>query len=341
MQEVRTEEAVGKVLLHDITKIVKGEFKGVAYKKGHVIQKDDVEKLKDLGKFSLFVGDIPENSIHENDAALALKHACMGKNLKASEIKEGKIELIATLDGLLDINIDALDRINDIDDIIIATRLSGFEVKNADRVAGMRIVPLYINKDKLEKVEKITDGKPIINVIPFKKIKYALLTIGNEVYNKRIEDTFSPVIESKLKKYDAEMIMHETVSDDLEMIENALMEMCKEKSVDAVFCTGGMSVDPDDRTPKAIKDVTKEIICYGVPSLPGSMFMLAIAEDNKPVVGLPGCVMFAKNTIFDWVLPKIIAGIKLRKKDFKRLGYGGFCTSCDVCHFPNCWHLNR
>lgn len=339
MNQIRVEDAVGKVILHDITRIVKDEFKGVGFKKGHIIQPEDVEKLKDLGKFFIYAGDINPDDIHENDAALILGDICKGENLCTSDIKEGKIELVATKDGYLDIDIQRLNEINDIDDIIIATRIQGFGVKKGDKVAGARIIPLFIDNKPLKKAQKIFDNKPLINIKPFVCKNFAVITIGNEVYNKRIKDTFTPVVEDKLKAFECKMVFHQICSDDVRMIKSAIEKAKQDKSIDLIFCTGGMSVDPDDRTPAAIKLSGADIVNYGAPSLPGSMFLLGYFDDGRAIAGLPGCVMFAKNTIFDVVLPRLIAKVKIDKKFFKRLGYGGYCTSCPECHFPNCWYL--
>lgn len=339
MKEIRVEDAVGKVLLHDITRIVKGEFKGVEFKKGHVIQQSDVDRLKDLGKFHIFAGDVKKGSVHEDEAASFLSKIIGGQNLVFSEVKEGKIELISICDGYLDIDIDRLNKINDIDDIIVATRIQGIGVKKDDKVAGTRIIPLFIDKAQLEKAEKIAANNPIINILPFKAKKFAVITVGNEVYHKRIKDTFTDVVIDKLKAYNCQIVLHEVVSDDSDMIGTALKKAINSKDVDMIFCTGGMSVDPDDRTPLAIRNTGANIVTYGVPSLPGSMFMLSYLPDGRPIAGLPGCVMFSRNTIFDIVLPRLVAGIPITKKFFKRLGYGGYCTNCKECHFPNCWYL--
>ena len=108
------------------------------------------------------------------------------------------------------------------------------------------------------------------------------------------------------------------------------------KGVDLVLVTGGMSVDPDDKTPLAIKNTGAKIVSYGAPVLPGAMFLLSYMDDGRAILGLPGCVMYAKRTIFDLVIPRVLADIKVDEKFLNNLGNGGLCLNCPVCVFPNC-----
>jgi molybdenum cofactor synthesis domain-containing protein len=167
-----------------------------------------------------------------------------------------------------------------------------------------------------------------------------LVTTGNEVYHGRIKDTFSDVVKEKLREYGAEVIKHTVTDDDNSHIEAAIREMI-EAGCDMVICTGGMSVDPDDRTPLAIRNVCGEVVTYGAPVLPGAMFLLAYCKrdgssDSIPVMGLPGCVMYARRTIFDLVLPRVLADVPVTPEDLARMGQGGLCLNCDVCIWPNC-----
>ncbi|NFS27499.1 molybdopterin-binding protein [Clostridium botulinum] len=335
MKLIDTKNSVGHVLCHDITQIIKDVKKGTAFRKGHIVTEEDIPVLLSLGKDHLYVWEKKEGFFHENEAAEVLLKICKNDNMTNSEVKEGKIELIASCEGLLKIDIDKLKKINMLDEIIIATRHNNTIVKKGDKLAGMRVIPLIIDGKKLESAKKIGESVPIIELKNFVKKKVGIVTTGNEVYYGRIKDTFSPVIKEKLSKFDVEIIGQTIVNDDTDNITNAIRTYI-DKGANMVICTGGMSVDPDDLTPSAIKSTGAKIISYGAPVLPGAMFLLSYYNDNIPILGLPGCVMYAKQTIFDLVLPRIMADEKISKDDLASLGHGGLCLSCEKCTYPNC-----
>lgn len=335
MKLVKVEDAVGHVLCHDMTQIIKDEYKGARFKKGHVVTKEDIPVLLSMGKENLYVYEVQEGVLHENDAALRLRDICMNEYMSCSEVSEGKIELKSDIHGLFTVDTMRLNSINSIDDIMIATRKGNTAVKPTDKLCGTRVIPLIIDEAKILEAESIFDKEPILKLYPFILKSAGVITTGSEVYHKRIEDKFTPVIIEKLKAYGIEVVHHIIVDDGIDNINNAIMTMRK-KDVDMILCTGGMSVDPDDNTPGAIRNSGADIVTYGVPVLPGAMFLLGYFDDGKVVVGLPGCVMYAKATVFDLALPKIAAGLKLTKQDFVNMGEGGLCLSCDNCTYPVC-----
>ncbi|MGX8774209.1 MAG: molybdopterin-binding protein [Bacillota bacterium] len=336
MKEIRTVDAVGQVLCHDITQIIKDVSKGPVFRKGHVIREEDIPVLLSVGKDHIFVWEKDDSMMHEDDAAEVLCEICRGENISRGEAKEGKIELRAECDGLLKIDEEKLNMVNSFGQMMIATRHGNFPVRRGDKLAGTRIIPLVIEKEKMEEVREKAGGEPILNVLPFLHKKVGIVTTGNEVFHGRIEDTFTPVVMEKVKAFGAEIIGHKYSDDANEHIEEAIRELIAE-GADMILCTGGMSVDPDDRTPLAIRNVCGSVVTYGAPVLPGAMFLLAYYGDgNIPVMGLPGCVMYAYRTIFDLVLPRVFAGEILSKEDFDRLGQGGLCLDCETCTFPNC-----
>lgn len=335
MKLYKTEEAVGQILCHDITQIIPGVVKDAVFRKGHVIRKEDIPVLLSVGKEHIYVWENDENILHENDAADILYQICKGEGMHGSDVKEGKIELIADYEGILKIDREKLRKVNRVGEMMIASRHGDFPVKKGDKIAGTRIIPLVIEKEKMERVKDLAGEKPIFRILPYQKKKIGLVTTGSEVYKGRIQDAFTPVIREKLAEYGMEIQMHELSDDQHEQI-TAIIKKMLDAGMDMIICTGGMSVDPDDRTPLAIKNTGAEIVTYGAPVLPGAMFMLGYVKGNIPVVGLPGCVMYAKRTIFDLVLPRLLAGEKIEKEELDRLGEGGLCLNCPTCTFPNC-----
>lgn len=335
MKLMKTEDAVGQVLCHDITQIIKDKTKDAVFRKGHIIKEEDIPVLLSVGKDHIYIWEKEEGMLHENEAAEILYEICKGDNMSPTEVKEGKIELIADCDGLLKIDLEKLKKINSLSEMMIATRHHNFPVKKGDKLAGTRIIPLVIEATKMDHAKEICDGKPILELKKFTNKRVGIVTTGNEVFYKRIEDTFTPVIIDKLSEYHVEVIGHKISDDNHENITASIMELL-DTGANLIICTGGMSVDPDDKTPLAIKNTGADIITYGAPVLPGAMFLLSYYKGNIPILGLPGCVMYAKRTIFDLVLPRIMADDQITFDDLASLGHGGLCLSCPVCTFPNC-----
>lgn len=335
MKQIKTVDAVGHVLCHDMTQIIPGKYKGARFRKGHVVTQEDIPVLLSMGKERLYVWEMTPGMLHENDAAERLAALCISDSMTRSEVKEGKIELFAAQDGLFVIDRARLRAVNAIDDLMIATRHGDLPVKAGDKLCGTRVIPLVIEEEKLVQAEKACAGAPILRILPFTKKTCAVITTGSEVFHGRIEDKFTPVIEQKLAAFGVTVTQHETVDDGIENITAAIAK-ARASRPDLIVCTGGMSVDPDDNTPGAIKKSGAEIVTYGAPVLPGAMLLVGYYDDGTPVLGLPGCVMYAKATVFDLILPRVLADVRLKKEDFVEMGEGGLCLGCEVCRYPVC-----
>lgn len=338
MKEIRTEDAVGHILCHDITQIIKDKKKGVLFKKGHIVREEDIPALLSVGKEHLFVWEKKEGILHENEGAGILYKICAGENMHGTDVSEGKIELIADCPGLLKIRRDALNAVNGLGEMMIASRHGDFPVKKGDKIAGTRIIPLVIEKEKMDRAVEATGEEPIFSVLPFRQKKVGIVTTGSEVKKGLIKDTFTPVLREKLSEYPTEIIGQTLPGDDREQITSDILRFAEE-GAGLIIASGGMSVDPDDRTPGAIRDTGAEIITYGAPVLPGAMLLIAYLNMNGrniPVLGLPGCVMYAKRTVFDLILPRIMADDPIRREEIASLGEGGLCLNCSVCTFPDC-----
>ena len=337
MKLIKTEDAVGSVLCHDLTQIIKGVTKDAVFRKGHIVQPEDIPVLLSIGKEHLYVWEADENMLHENDAARILCAICKNANMHESEVKEGKIELSATCEGLFKVDSKRLQLVNSFGQMMIATRHGNTPVKKGDKLAGTRIIPLVIEKEKMYSIQELCGEEPILKLLPYKLKKAAVIATGSEIFTGRIKDTFTPVIEEKLAEYGVEVVFKQVLGDDPEAVTAAIKSAIEEKGAELVCCTGGMSVDPDDRTPLAIKNTGAQIISYGAPVLPGAMFLLAYYGVNKvPLMGLPGCVMYSKRTIFDLVLPRVIACDYVTAEELAQLGEGGLCLNCPVCTYPAC-----
>ena len=340
LKVIRTQDAVGHILCHDITQIIPGEKKGPVFKKGHVVTSEDIPVLLSVGKENLYVWEKTENLLHENEAAEILREICMGNSslMEYGEASEGKIDIKSAVTGLLKIRSENLFNVNSLGEMMIATIHGNTVVHPGDKICGTRIIPLAIEKEKMLEAKKIAGDQPILSILPINPAKVGVVVTGSEIEKGLIKDSFTPVLEKKFKEFGCTVMGKKITGDSTEKIVSAIHEFSSE-GANLILCTGGMSVDPDDRTPLAIRQSGAKIVTYGAPVLPGAMFLLSYLDSPRgeiPVLGLPGCVMFAGRTVFDLVLPRILAGEKLEKNDIVSYGEGGLCLGCKVCHYPDC-----
>ena len=335
MKLIRTEDAVGHVLCHDMTQIIKDQYKDARFRKGHIVTEADIPVLLSMGKEHLYVWEMTPGMVHENYAAERLLALCGQENMTRSEVKEGKIELKAASDGLFQVDSRRLIAVNSIENIMIATRKGNTAVKKGDKLAGMRVIPLIIEEERLRAAEAAAGTAPLLKLLPYVKETAAIVATGSEVKNGLIQDTFTPVVRDKLAAYGIETVSVLYSGDGVDNVANAIAEV-RQTGADLILCTGGMSVDPDDNTPGGIRQSGARIVTYGAPVLPGAMFLLGYFEDDTPIMGLPGCVMYAGATIFDLALPRIAAGVEMTRTDFAVMGEGGLCLGCRPCHWPDC-----
>lgn len=333
MKKVKVQDAIGMTLCHDITAMVDG-FKGAAFKRGHVITQEDIPKLLDIGKQHVFIWEENAGEIHEEDAARRLSQMTTVNGAHYGSISEGKVQLFADQDGMFCVDKALLAAVNRIGDITITTLPDHYPVKAGDRLASMRIVPLVTEERQIAEAEALCAGKQLYDLRPFKPLKVGIIITGSEIYHGRIKDKFERVARAKLAHYPAEILGVHVCDDELDMIVGAGRALLAEGAELLIF-SGGMSVDPDDLTPSAIREMGAEIISYGVPSQPGNMTLVAYL-DQAALLGVPGAAISRPTTMFDVLLPQIFCGDPLTKDDLIRLGEGGLCQMCDNCHFPNC-----
>lgn len=333
MKKVKVQDAIGMTLCHDITAMVDG-FKGAAFKRGHVITQEDIPKLLDIGKQHIFIWEENAGEIHEEDAARRLSQMTTVNGAHYGSISEGKIQLFADQDGMFRVDKALLAAVNRIGDITITTLPDHYPVKAGDRLASMRIVPLVTEERQIAEAEALCADKQLYDLRPFKPLKVGIIITGSEIYHGRIKDKFERVARAKLAHYPAEILGVHVCDDELDMIVGAGRTLLAEGAELLIF-SGGMSVDPDDLTPSAIREMGAEIVSYGVPSQPGNMTLVAYL-DQAALLGVPGAAISRPTTMFDVLLPQIFCGDPLTKDDLIRLGEGGLCQMCDNCHFPNC-----
>jgi len=333
MKKINVENAVGFPLCHDITAIRDG-FKGVAFRRGHVITEDDIPKLLDLGKRCIFVWEESAGEIHEEDAALRLAAMAQVIGAHYTAPSEGKVSLISDTRGLFRVDTDLLDKINSIGDITICSIPDHFPIEPGYRIASARIVPLVTKEDQIISAENFCAGKKLFDIRPYKRLHTGIVITGSEIYSGRIVDKFEPIARKKLSKFPCD-ILGFSICDDAPAMLSAAIDKYLEAGADLIILTGGMSVDPDDLTFSAIEATGAEIITKGVPAQPGNMFTLAYLGDVA-IIGVPGAAVHAKITMFDVVLPQLFTGDRFAKKDLVHLGEGGLCLQCPDCYFPAC-----
>jgi hypothetical protein len=336
MKKIKVENAIGTVLSHDITRIKRGEFKGPAYKKGYIIKEEDVSELRKLGKNYLYVMELGADQLHEDDAARRIAPAISGQGLAFSEPAEGKINISAEYAGLFKVNVDALLAVNRMENIIVATLKNHFPCEKGQIVAGTRIIPLTISKERIEALEALTEtiDEPILTVKAYRPLKVGAVVTGSEVYKGLITDDFGPSIGKKLLDAGCTLLKKILVPDNEKKIAEAILEL-RILGCELIITTGGLSVDPDDLTRSGVLATGAKNIFYGSPVLPGAMLMVSYL-DEIPIISLPACVFYYKRTVFDLIFPKFIAGETVTGDEIAAMGHGGLCMNCEVCHYPVC-----
>lgn len=338
MKTVHVSKAAGLVLGQDLTRIVPGEFKGVAFPKGHIIQQEDIPVMLNMGKDHVYIMELGPEDVHENLAAQQLSTLTAGSNIIKDHASEGKVQMRSGILGLLDIQTDKLLQINEMPGVALSTLHSGTLVKENEIVAAAKVIPLSLPRNTLHQIERLCADEKIISIRPIPARKAGLVITGNEVYYGRIQDKFEAVIQKKISDLGSELTTTIFLPDDAAKISKAIQQLSCEN--DLVFVTGGMSVDPDDVTPAAVRRTGANIIVYGAPVMPGAMFLLAYLN-HIPVLGIPACGMFSKITVLDVLLPKILAGDEITHRFIASLGHGGLCRTCkEECHYPNCSFCN-
>lgn len=337
IQVVKIENAVGYPLAHDITEIIPGEFKGPAFLKGHILKGRDLDHLRRLGKNHLFILKPEKDEMHEDEAAVDIANALCGRGVGWSGApREGKLSLKATCDGLLKVDVEALLRFNMFGDVMCATRHTHTIVQSGQEVAATRAIPLVVPRRVVASAVDAARTAPsgVLSVKPMIKAKAGVMITGDEVYSGRIQDKFQPIIRKKVAELGGEVLDVVFLPDNDQQIAAAATELVA-RGANLLISTGGMSVDPDDRSRHALKKAGAGDMVYGSPVLPGAMFMVAYLKE-VPVLGIPACGMYAARTILDIVLPRVLAGEKITRTEIARLGHGGLCLKCKTCTFPVC-----
>lgn len=333
MKKINIEDAVGMAICHDITEMRDG-FKGARFKRGHVIQTEDIPKFLDLGKRTVFVWEDNAGEIHEEDCALRMAEMTKLPNVSFQGPSEGKMLMIAEERGMFRVNTRLQREINSIGDITISSLPDHYPVEKGARLASMRIVPLVTKEEQIIKAEELCKEEKLFELYPYTNKKIGIVITGSEVYTGRIKDKFEPVIRAKSQRFPSEILGVTICDDNLDMIVEAGKKYL-DMGADFLIFTGGMSVDPDDLTPTAIRKLGAEIISHGVPAQPGNMTLVAYLGDVA-ILGVPGAAISLPTTMLDVFLPQVYAGIKFTKQDLINLGDGGLCQLCNNCHWPNC-----
>lgn len=330
------EEAVGKVLAHDVTEIRPGQFKGPAFRKGYIIRKEDLDHLRRLGKEHVYVLQLGRDEVHEDEAAIRLARALAGAGVIFDEKpSEGKIALKSEYKGLLKVDVQSLVEFNLVSDVTCSSRHNNSLVDKDEIIAATRAIPLVIDKIRLDEAIKI--GKKAKGIFSIKRLanpETGLIITGNEVFYGRIEDKFAPLLRKKLRFYGC--VLKETIfkPDNIDEIVKGI-RLFHQKKMGLILVAGGMSVDPDDVSRNAIIEAGAREIVYGTPVLPGAMFLYGLLGDI-PILGLPACILYYNATVVDLILPRVLAGERITRLELAAMAHGGLCLNCHECRYPLC-----
>ncbi|HPQ44447.1 MAG TPA: FmdE family protein [Syntrophales bacterium] len=338
LQVVSVEDAVGRSLLHDMTRVIPDSEKGPAFRSRQIVEQDDIDLLLTMGKRRVYVegaGEPGDEWVHENKAALAMGRVMAGDGVAFTDApSEGKVTFTAKHSGLLVVDEERLMHFNYVPDVMCASRQSYSLVSENDKIGGTRAIPLYLSRDNLDRALGVLNGEPLFTVLPLRQPRVGILVTGTEVYEGLIQDGFAPLIRKKLEQLGAHVFHSRIAPDDREIIAGTIRELIGE-SIDLLVTTGGLSVDPDDVTRAGLDDAGATDVLYGAPILPGAMTLLARIGEVQ-VIGVPAAALYFKTTSFDLLVPRLLAGMTISRHDLARMGSGAFCLECPTCLYPLC-----
>jgi len=334
-KKIQVEQAIGMTLGHDMTRVIPGKCKEVAFRRGHVIKREDIPEFLKIGKEHIYIIEGVGDDVHEEDAARRLADAFAGPEFQHSGVKEGRIDLISSISGVLKVNVPLLTEVNSIDGVVLSTRHSGTVCAPGMILAGTKITPLYMPEADLRRVEVLCEKKgKVLTVLPFILKKVGVVVTGSEVYKGLIQDKFTDTIRAKVEALGAHVIHSVIVPDDEKMIADAVLDM-KARGAEMIIACGGFSVDPDDVTVEGVEQSGAKMIAYGVPVMPGTMCLVADLG-GIPVLGAPACAIWNKATVVEALLPRMLAGEKVTRAEVAEMGHGGLCLNCAPCDYPLC-----
>jgi formylmethanofuran dehydrogenase subunit E len=357
---VRAEDAVGRAALHDMTEVVPGKSKGAAFSAGQTISAGDVCRLQKMGRFSVAVAQEPEEAgeraafIHENDGVATLAARMAGENVRFSlPAREGKIDFRAAADGLFTLDRAGLTAFNMMPDVMAASRQDGMLVEEGAALAGARILPLHISREHFAQALALLNA-PLFSVVPLRRARVGILVTGTEVFKGLVRDAFIPVISAKVEQLRCSVVKSAIAPDDKAAIRESIEEI-RAAGADLLVVTGGLSVDPEDISRAALLEAGLTDALYGAPVLPGAMSLTGflpspdqpaapgrqgkLSAGSMQVIGVPACALHHKTTLFDALLPRLLAGRELSRAELAALGEGGFCLNCKVCAWPKCFFM--
>jgi hypothetical protein len=335
LKKIHVERAVGMTLGHDMTRVIPGRCKEVAFARWHVIKPEDIPVLLSMGKEHIYIIEGQNDEVHEEEAARRLATSFAGSEFKFSGVREGRIDILGTVPGVFKVDISLLNEINSNEGIVLATRHSGTVCEPDMVLAGTKIIPLYIPEVNLRTVEDLCrERDKVIKILPFVLKKVGVVVTGSEVYKGLIQDKFTEAVKQKVEALGAHVLHSVIVPDDETMIADALLDM-KERGCEMIFACGGFSVDPDDVTVEGVEQSGASIIAYGAPVMPGSMCLVA-ELGGIPVLGAPACAIWNKATVVEVLLPRMLAAEKITREEVSVLSHGGLCLNCKPCVYPLC-----
>ncbi len=338
LDSVKTEEAVGQKILHDMTQIIPGESKGAAFRRGQTITVGDICRLQKMGRNRLYTDQSSIDSgkwVHEDQAAEAFASAMTGDGARVGGTpREGKVNIVASQNGLLLVDSQRLRNFNLIPGVMAAARKNFTTIKKDKVIAGTRAIPLYLPKDIFNAAMAILDKKPLFRVQAFKPAKIGILITGTEVFKGLVKDKFEAILTGKVIKYGCSLVKTIIVPDDPGAIAQAVGQLIEAES-DIIITTAGLSVDPEDLTLKGLLDAGATDLLHGAAVLPGAMTLIGNIG-NVRLMGVPACALFHKTTSFDLLFPRVLADIKITRGDLAELSNGGLCLECQTCSFPKC-----
>ncbi|MCC6315368.1 MAG: molybdopterin-binding protein [Thermomicrobiales bacterium] len=315
---------VGAVLAEDARAGGKKRFA-----KGHRLTAEDAATLAELDE-PIHAVQLEPGEIHEDQAALRLAAAVAGPGLERRGPSQSRYNLVAAHKGQVRVDVDRLRAINRVPGMAVFTLHNRVATVPGKVVTGVKITPVATPESALVAAERIAAGEPIVQVAPFQPLVVGV--ISSEGMSDRVRQRFRDIVTRKMGWYGARVLRFVEVPPEADAVGEAVAAL-RADGADVILSAGGNTIDPLDPALAALQRMGAEMVRFGAPVHPGSMFWMAYL-DETPVVNLASCGMYAKASVADLVLPTVMSGARVDIDELADLGYGGLLDRGMAFKFP-------
>jgi molybdenum cofactor cytidylyltransferase len=311
------EEARGGVAVHSI------RTDKLVLKKGTTIGNAEIAALRAAGVKEIAVAMLEPGNVGEDEAAQALANAAKGPNVRADEAFTGRANLFAEKAGVLIVDKSRIDRLNMIDEAITFATLPAFSmVAEGQMIATAKIIPFAVSGSSHRASLEAANEAGLVRVAPYRVKKVGVISTRLPGLAEKVIEKTLKVTRARLAPAGAQIVFEKRIDHDMKALSQSIREML-DAGAELVLVFGASAIaDRRDVIPAAIENSGGRIEHFGMPVDPGNLMLIG-EVDGRPVLGAPGCARSPKENGFDWVLARLLAGLRVSREEIAGMGVGG------------------